>query len=482
MNMEVDRTLLSEIAKNWKLDAKLENNSRYFHSQDEVECITNGDKCYVIGRKGSGKTAISEFLLKKESDSFSEKLSFKNFPFNELYSLTNSQYTAPNQYITIWKYLIYSFICRMMIKNEGIDSSLRSELDKFYGTNPITSLPRTVQYWTKKEVSFSLAGVLKGNFARENPELAALSWIERSNILEDIIMQYLDDSKYYIIFDELDEDYRDVTNVAEFKNYSNLITSLFKAVQDIKSVFRNGNNNIFPIIFLRDDIYSLIKDTDKNKWSDFKIDLNWNEYKIKSMLAYRISKAINPDGEILPFKSAWDKLFFRKNVSKGNQGKKQVDSFDFIAGSTQLRPRDFIRYIQVCAEDTLNLGYNHIHPKTIKFADKSFSNYLKDEIIDEIHALLPDINNIFQIISQIRKQSFSVAEFKEAYNIYLERGTIKEKNVDYVLQTLYDFSVLGNQPKQKTTQIFRYLNREARINVKEYLVVHRGLFKSLQII
>lgn len=251
--MSTNKELLSEIARNWKLDAKLEDTNRYFHSQYEVDCISNGSKCYVIGRKGTGKTAISEYLLEKESDRFSEKLSFKNFPFNELYSLSNAKYTAPNQYISIWKYLIYSFICRMMITNEGINSELRSELNKFYGTDPITSLPRTVQYWTKKEISFSLGGILKGGFVKENPELEKLSWIERVNILEDIIMQYLDNNAYYIIFDELDEDYRDVTNEEDFKHYSNLITSLFKAVQDIKSVFRNTNFKIYPIVFLREE-------------------------------------------------------------------------------------------------------------------------------------------------------------------------------------------------------------------------------------
>ena len=480
--MSDNKNLLTEIAKRWKLDAKLEDTDRYFYSQNEVDDILSGEKCYVIGRKGTGKTAISEYLLKKANFKFSEKLSFKNFPFNELYSLSNTKYTAPNQYISIWKYLIYSFICRMMICNEGISSSLRAELAKAYGTDPITSLPRTVNTWTKKDFSLSLAGVINAKFTNEAPELEKLSWIERVNILEDIIMGHLDKSSYYIIFDELDEDYRDVTNKGEFEYYSNLITSLFKAVQDIKSIFRNTDFNIYPVVFLRDDIYSLIKDSDKNNWSDFKVDLNWNEIKIKQMLAYRISRAHNLDGEILPFDKAWNLLFFRKDVPKGNQGKKMVNSFEFISGSTHLRPRDFIRYIQVCAEDTLTQGYKQIHPKTIKFVDKAFSNYLRDEIVDEIHALLPDINNILQIISQIRKQTFTVTEFKEVYRSYLDAGTIKEKNIEYVLQTLYDFSVLGNQPKQKNNQIFRYLNREARINFREQLVVHRGLFKSLQIL
>lgn len=480
--MLTNNELLTEISKRWKLDAKLEDTSKYFYSHNEVDDILSGERCYIIGRKGTGKTAISEHLLEKENFKFSEKLSFKNFPFNELYTLSNSKYTAPNQYISIWKYLIYSFICRMMITNENIESSLREELVKSYGKDPITSLPRTVSNWTKKDFSLSFPGVATAKITNESPELEKLSWIERVNILEDIIMNYLDESSYYIIFDELDEDYRDVTNIGEFEYYSNLITSLFKAVQDIKSTFRSTNFKIYPVVFLRDDIYSLIKDSDKNKWSDFKVDLNWNEFKIKQMLAHRISRAHNSNGEILSFNKAWDLLFFHKDVQKGNQGKKFVNSFEFIAGSTHLRPRDFIRYIQVCAEDTLNQGYNQIHPKTIKFVDKAFSNYLKDEIVDEIHALLPDINNILQIISQIRKQTFSIQEFKDIYTKYLEAGTIKEKNIEYVLQTLYDFSVLGNQPKQKNNQIFRYLNREARINFREQLVVHRGLFKSLQIL
>jgi hypothetical protein len=60
-------------------------------------------------------------------------------------------------------------------------------------------------------------------------------------------------------------------------------------------------------------------------------------------------------------------------------------------------------------------------------------------------------------------------------------GTIKETNVDFVMQTLFNFSVIGNQPKQRHNTFFRYKNKEARINFNENIVVHRGLFKALQI-
>lgn len=79
--------LLHEVS-NWKVEAKLEDTERYFFHTDIVDKIVSGSKSFVIGRKGSGKTAIAEHLTKNISYSrFSKKLSFKHFPFQDLYEL-----------------------------------------------------------------------------------------------------------------------------------------------------------------------------------------------------------------------------------------------------------------------------------------------------------------------------------------------------------------------------------------------------------
>lgn len=136
---------IKKIADNWKLDARFEDSNKYFYNYNEVGLILDDKKCYVIGRKGSGKTAICEHILKtKEFNLFSEKLGFKNFPFNELYGLGNGKYTQPNQYITIWKYLIYSTVCRLMVSNENIDASVREMLEKLYPKNDLKQLARRI--------------------------------------------------------------------------------------------------------------------------------------------------------------------------------------------------------------------------------------------------------------------------------------------------------------------------------------------------
>ena len=243
---------LLEIAENWKLEAKQEDNQRYFFHTLEAEKIFGGNRYYIIGRKGSGKSAISEHIVSKNGyNIFSEKLSFKNFPFNELYSYENPKYTSPNQYITIWKYIIYSNICRLMVKNENIDGKAREILGKLYPSDPIKSLSRLIDKWTTKEFGASVLGT-GGNvkIERDFSQFSKLSWIEKTNILEDIIDEYIDESKYFIVFDELDEDYRIFQNEKELNQYVFLITSLFKAVQDIKGFFRDKKNTINPIIFI----------------------------------------------------------------------------------------------------------------------------------------------------------------------------------------------------------------------------------------
>jgi hypothetical protein len=473
----VDLNVLREVAS-WKREARSEDNDRYFWHVNEVDQVTRGDRYFVIGRKGSGKTAICEYFSRITSpDTFAVRLSFKNFPFNDLYSRPNQQYTNPNQFITIWKYVIYSSVCRLMIKNEAVDSRTRGELEKIYGGN--ASLSRLVGEWVSSEFAVSFVGLsVKSS---KNKGTDAGNWIERVNILEDFLLERREEAKYYILFDELDEDYRDIVSSSKSSLYIELITSLFKAVQDIRSTFAsNTTSSILPVIFLRDDIYDLIQDSDKNKWRDFRVDLAWDLHKIKQVIAFRISRALDPGCDsVLTFEKAWEKLFGKDLVGMGHEQKNRVHSFDFIARSTLLRPRDFVSYLQSCAEHAVALSVP-ITPRTIKVVDKAFSNYLREEFTDELFAILPEIANTLDLISQLRKWIFTIQEFEEAYAEQVEAGFIKEKSTKFVLQVLFLFDVIGNTPRAGR-YVFRYQNREARLNFNERVVVHRGLFKALQI-
>ena len=178
---KLTENLLIEVSK-WKREAKAEDSQRYFWHVTEVDQIARVYAYFVIGRKETGKTAICEHLHQNQAhNTFSEKLSFKNFPFNELYSHKNAKYTTPNQFISIWKYLIYSSVCRLMLENQALDESLREKLAPLYDDN--TSLSRRINRWVTKEFGLSLFGLSLKISNNTNPK-EPTDWTQHVDFLE----------------------------------------------------------------------------------------------------------------------------------------------------------------------------------------------------------------------------------------------------------------------------------------------------------
>lgn len=471
---------LNEVSK-WKVEAKLEDSNRYFYHIDEVDRLFNGEKSYVIGRKGTGKTAISEYIDKDIGPlKFSQKLTFKNFPFNALYNLHDNQYTSPNQYITLWKYVIYNTVAKLLLTNENIDSSAREKLAKLYPSDLSTALPREVKKWTSRNFSIQILGNGITFGGKKDTDNSDIDWIDKVDILEDFLLNCIDDSTYLITFDELDEDYRDMVQPEKLEKYSQLLTSLFKAVQDIRSVFLN--RKLFPIIFLRDDIYSLLKDPDKTKWDDLKVELDWSEDALKNLIAFRLSRAISETGKTLVFQKAWDTFFKNEGVPYGDRGSKRMVQHKYIMQSTLLRPRDLVKYIQLCATRTIERKENKIGAKTISVMNNGFSKYLRSELEDEIHGAIPEIHEILGLFTELRKQTLKREEFINLYKKATRENHFPSRDPATVLNILYHFSVIGGQPKQKTFQVFKYKSPDTGLNPRDNITIHRGLFRSLQIL
>ncbi|SIS82435.1 P-loop ATPase, Sll1717 family [Neptunomonas antarctica] len=473
--------LLEEI-EDWKLEAKLEDSERYFYHTRVVSRILKGQKLYIVGRKGTGKTAISEHLATlKTSGLLPVKLTFKNFPFNKLYELQDKGFTQPNQYITLWKYVIYSTTCKLMADNPSIELETRQKLKKIFNDDIENALPSAVERWTGLAFDLKIlgSGIGFGN-TKETIENTNSDWTRRVDILEKFLYQKIGSDKYIIMFDELDEDYKDIIEPEKYKQYTELLTSLFKAVQDVRAKF--SKHKFFPIIFIRDDIYEVMQDPDKTKWLDYKIDLDWDEASIKNMLAFRLSRAVNEHDQVKEFNDIWQQLFEPGGVKYGDRQRKSMQPFEYITRSSLLRPRDYVRYLQVCAEYSLEHGHDKIKPPTVAHSDTAFSNYLRSELEDELHGVIPDIHRILDIFTTLRKQTLRIDEFKQAFDEAVSQDLIKTKDFQFVLQMLFHFSLIGNQPSQKSHQVFRYKNKEARFNMKENIILHRGLFRSLQIL
>jgi len=304
-----------------------------------------------------------------------------------------------------------------------------------------------------------------------------------SDDLEKFTVNNCPGGTYYILFDELDEDYKDILIKPDHKDkFFQLLTSLFKAVQDIRYKTRGRNFNFIPLIFLRSDIYDLLRDPDKNKWRDRVIDLNWSESGLRRLLTYRISKAIDADGAMLSFDEAW-RMIFSANFTRYGKGKKSSkETFLYILDSTYLRPRDLISYVRECAKSAIENEEDIISNVEIKEATELHSLYMQRELVDEMQSVVDDIEEIFGIFTDLHKINLNYNNLITKITSYInDSGRQKDGlSAESIVDLLFYFGVVGNiSPGGKKT--FSYHGNHIRLRKNETLCLHRSLLKGLQI-
>ncbi len=471
---------LHEITK-WKLEAADEDSARYFFAVRGTTSLQTGENHYVLGRKGSGKTAVAEHIRGFSSrKTYVSTLSFKDFPFNELYKLADNSYTRPSQYTTIWKFIVYSAICTMMVKNTRIDTIVRDQISKHIDVDIEHALAKSLLKLTDGGAGFTILGVGANATAKSTISTNDTSLNARTDALENFILRNIDDSSYYILFDELDEDYKDVLDVDVSSSYFDLLIGLFKAAQAVKRAL-GKKHNVMPIIFLREDIYDLMRDNDKNKWKDSSLTLNWTDGELRKLVAFRLSRALDPASPEIPFDNLFQRLFTDSETRAGGRSSKR-HVFQYISARTLMRPRDFISYLRECAKLAIDEETPKITFEQLVEANRGYSLRLREEFVDEIQGAIPYINDVFEILSGMRKQIFTFREFEQLYNEYIE-DMPKDRSIDFntICRVMFHYSAIGNQASQRTNLIFRFRYPESKLNFSESGVIHPGLLRSLQI-
>lgn len=488
MDFEHKNPILCKIVNEWNIEASAESIENYFYIISEFQSIIDGNKPYVLGRKGTGKTAIGSYIeSKSDYNFFVDKLSFKNFPFHLLYELEDSKYGNESRFITLWMTLIYLKVCKLLVKNVKIKSKSLDKLKDLYPGYLDDNLENVVQSVSSWDLSANakineIVGVgigLGTKYVKTN-----IGWSNLVNNLEDVIKNCCDDSKYYITFDELDENYRNITAETNNDNYLPLVTSLFKAIQKIRTNLKGLN--VFPIVFLRNDIYNHITDSDKNKWSNSSVVLDWSDDILRKTIAFRIAKA---DGKKnYNFNKAWnciiddDAMLMRSGNDKG----KNIESWEFVRDETMMKPRDFIKYLQCCSNTALKNGHYYIKLDDIYKSRLEYSKYLKQEISDELTPILPYLEVVWKTLADICKQIFSTKDFVTAFNTQKMRNlskypALKDADPEMILEELFEFSIIGNQNRANQKFAFKYKNIDLYYSSTVKHVIHHGLLKALNI-
>lgn len=465
-----------------KGDARL---SEYFIRTPEYEHVRSGEATFVIGRKGTGKTAICQMIHDEAQNSatmFCALLSFKNAPSNALFRSIDQGYTSPNQYISIWKFLIAFEAAKLILNDESIDNEtreeLRSFLEKNFGNSEVGALD-AVAILQERSWKVSLKLPLKyldvpgGEVVRSTSDASnqQIHFGRAATALMNRIASIQSENTFFIIFDELDEDYK-ITGV-----YFDLIISLFKATYQIRREIPT-TLALRPVVVLREDIFLQLDDHDLNKVDDLMVRLRWQtdpttrEFGLRGLIEQRFRANVRSAGITQEGEDLWSQF-----VDEAAWGGPYSTIWEFFTLRTMGRPRDIIKGIKCC--QTFEHGPK-LGPEAIGKSLRDYSDWLCREIGNEIFRVMPHYREAMGLLTMFGAQPFNVSMWhvKFSNNEVLSRNC----NADDILHLLYEFGVIGMAiAKKRQNWVFKYTHPQMVFNLSSMFVVHPGLYDFLAV-
>ena len=447
----------------------------FFYNYEQIaEKSLNPMTYIVLGKKGTGKSLLGEYIVKKTNnkDNFSSALiSFKEFRFHELREL-KSRDVAPNEYISIWTWILLIEFIRVILKNNRLkeDEGYKS-LHAFIQSN-FSTLILTAQTDADKQ---KLNNV-NGEYLRPKSSSATSSYLDLVSEVENKIIALLKldkGHKYYLILDELDDRF------VKDDLYKNGIISLIKATDRINIIFKRNGFDSKILLLLRTDIFTILNDTDLNKLKrDNCISIDYGrrasyDSPLFDLILKKIKVSI-PEFQDM-HKSGIIGELFQLDVGR-------IKTDRFLLERTFFRPRDLVTYLNLVKDkDPYATKFTS---KNILDVEREYSEYLYDEIRNELKGHTSD-EIIEQITVLIRHQSKFFFRYTDIAKFENERKYLKDINLRDALTLMFNFGIIGNKWRKQHSKITYYTTKirdeRSEIDFNKEFVVHLGLRKAFQL-
>jgi hypothetical protein len=466
------------------IDAEADHNLiSYFLETDSYKRIITGEKMYVIGRKGTGKSAIYLTMERiKNPGVMVSGLTFDDYPWQIHNKIKDDSKSLDFAHVNTWKYIILLELAKLIIQEERDESQELKEMKEFLQVTYGSLSPSFKEFLVDKfkrikcielpKFSWKELRLGKIEFEdKKSPEESLISNINIINgILQDKILKLLSNDKmYFIMFDKLDDGW---DNSNDFKSS---MVGLLKACRDMNLEGKKYFRMLRCIPFLRSDIYDCLQYNDKNKaYPDIEF-LNWNDDNLKIIINKRIATSLG-----IPESGAWNVVFDTKPLAR------KTSNFNYIVKRTLCRPRDIIQFCDSCKNEALRKHHSKILNDDVYNGESPYSEFIYREFIDEAHKQFPYMEQLFEILRGIRYERFTYEDFEREYNKLSSFKTITSLNPNIVLKNLFDFSIIGVERiggmGGGSWFEFKYTDPLIQPDFKRPMVIHPSLKKHLKLI
>lgn len=438
-------------------DAKMLEAS-FWQTTDYKALLESYDRCIVVGRRGTGKSALVHMLSKhwhakpKTHVMTISPIEEQIIGLRDVVSLFGENYLHIKAGSKLaWRYAIY-----MELLSE-IASHYRMKNDLDY-----KSVEKHLLSWGAKRQNISgkirkkLISILDtGKDVKPATRISDLSDNFELDLLEEVLFEAISKSNHqFVIFaDRLDEGYTpDDLGVA-------IVDGFIQSVIDIK---QNLQEKVIAFAFVRDNIHRAISKMDPDFTRNIEgqvLRLHWDEYNLFNLVCNRMRIAFN--STIENNTRVWNA--YTANELQSNTGFKEALKL------TLYRPRDIL----VLLNDAFLRAATHDRTKIIIDDIKATANTISqnrlNDLLKEYENVFPALD-IFTSLFGNKRPDFTIAEASEIISQAFEIKEVNDKmklqdillfeGPVQVIQRLYSVGFFGLYNQQSSSYVFCHDGKE----------------------
>lgn len=381
--------------------AQLDN---YFLETEQYRLTLHGDLNIILGRKGSGKTAI--FLqvrdhIRSNRENIVVDLHPEGFQLVKLkeFVIEKLAHGARKEFIAaFWEYIVWLEIAYKLIEKDGrrvrndsriLEAYERLEAAYKQRVDASGDFSERLAGLTERIVSRYLGAVEEG---RELSSSGILEIVYGSElrVMRDEVLRYLKiKGVVFFLFDNLD---RFWTPTGFSDADSLIIVGLVESLLDIRKRFSRASVAFFWAIFLRSDVYEFVVKGMADYGKLAVASAEWNDRELLlRMFETRVMEGFK--GKNVPWPQVW------ATVSTPTvRGK---STLDFLADASLMRPRYLIRLFETARRRAVTLGRNKIAEADYEAALDELAWQVLEDFDRELVDVVPDAEALMFDVTQL---------------------------------------------------------------------------------
>lgn len=401
---------------------------KYFVKTMVYENALLGRKTIIVGRKGSGKSAIFKMMgeTMPSASCAVQAITPDHYAWNALNAYEEAGIPQETSFSNAWKFTLVSAAARALMDKGWVhvDSPIRKlnkRLADAYTAGDVGWFNELVSWGVRalnsiktEWVSFEIGGPKEPTPLRAAEEIADL-----------LCREWPAGKQVRLLIDRLDDSWD-----ASEKSKNNII-GLMRAANYINNVFAD---KLVATVFVRSDIYDNLVFHDKDKLRQREERLFWGGNELREIVCERVRASIGVDGTT---DEVWEKLFSDRRYRSRATAEK------YIIDRTFKRPRDIISFVRAGQEKAIEAGYQQILPEAVRKAEeRGYSQSKFDDLIIEHKMQYPYVQTLlssfYEMLHRQKKR-----DILDRLASFIQKNGLVDMEASDLLDVLFTWGVFG---------------------------------------